>query len=144
MNMFKLHQQLIQHEGLRLSAYQDSLGYWTIGVGRLIDARAGGGITEDEAIELLDNDIVAKQVDLDRELSWWWDLDEVRQMVLIDMCFNMGIRRLLTFKTTLALIKAGKYEQAAQAMLKSKWATQVKGRATRLAEMMRTGESDDI
>jgi lysozyme len=135
-----LADQLIRHEGLRLSAYQDSLGYWTIGVGRLIDARKRGGITTAEARYLLGNDIVKVTSGLNDALPWWQTLSDVRQRVLADMAFNLGLAGLLTFKRTLVLIHDADYEAASKAMLQSKWASQVGRRAIRLAEMMRTGE----
>lgn len=140
MNTSVLAQQLIEHEGLRLSAYQDSLGYWTIGIGRLIDARKGGGITATEARMLLFNDIAKIERQLDEHLPWWRTLSDVRQRVLADMAFNLGVAGLLKFKNTLALIEDAEYERAAAAMLQSKWASQVGRRAKRLAAMMRTGE----
>ena len=45
-----------KHEGFRASAYRDTRGYLTIGYGRLIDARRGGGITRQEAEFLLAGD----------------------------------------------------------------------------------------
>lgn len=132
--------QLEAHEGFKRSAYTDSLGYWTIGIGRLIDARKGGGITRNEALYLLENDVRVAIVELDVQLPWWRSLDEVRQRVIVDMAFNLGIPGLLTFKNTLRLIQEGKYALAADAMLASKWATQVKTRASHLARMMKTGE----
>ena len=71
--------------------------------------------------------------------DWFPNLDQVRQDVLIDMAYNLGFFGLSTFKNTLAYIANGNYDKAADNMLKSKWATQVKGRAEELAEMMRTG-----
>ena len=59
--------------------------------------------------------------------------------MLADMCFNLGINRLLGFKNTLAAIKAGDYEAAADGMLASMWAKQVGKRAHRLIKMMREG-----
>ena len=53
----KLLEELSRDEGTVLQAYQDSLGYWTIGTGRLIDKRRGGGITKAEADYLLANDV---------------------------------------------------------------------------------------
>jgi lysozyme len=132
--------QLKRDEGFRSFAYQDSLGFWTIGYGKLIDERKGGGITIEEATYLLENEIVRKISQLDFYIPWWRDLDHVRQHVLINMCFNLGIHGLLGFKNTLARIKAGLYKEAAQNMLLSKWASQVPNRAFRLSEMMKTGE----
>lgn len=137
---WRLHAQLIRHEGMVLHAYQDSLGYWTIGVGRLIDKRKGGRITEAEALSLLDNDIRAHTEHLYGNAAWIADLDRVRRDVLINMAFNLGVAGLLKFKNTLALVREGRFAEAAAAMLKSKWATQVGGRAVELAEQMRTGE----
>lgn len=135
----KLIDQLIRHEGLRLSAYQDHLGYWTIGVGRLIDERRGGRITEEEARYLLSNDIARFEKELDERLPWWRKLNEVRQRVLCDMAFNLGVDGLLQFKNTLKLIEESKYEEASKAMLESKWASQVGKRAATLSNMMRDG-----
>ena len=55
-------------EGEVLTAYPDHLGYLTIGVGRLIDKRKGGGITPEESAYLLANDIMRKSMDLDSRL----------------------------------------------------------------------------
>jgi len=75
---------LIRDEGEVHHAYQDSLGFWTLGIGRLIDQRRGGGITHDEALFLLQNDIESKTEDLDRALPWWKTLSEVRQRALLN------------------------------------------------------------
>ena len=137
MNHEILKSMLRKHEGMVLHSYQDSLGYWTIGVGRLIDNRKGGCITVEEAMFLLDNDIKRVEDDLDNNIPWWRTLDETRQLVVADMCFNLGIGSLLEFKNTLTAMKEGRYAAAADGMINSKWATQVGQRATHLAEMMR-------
>lgn len=154
--MTELESQLIRHEGMRLSVYRCTAGKLTCGVGRNLDdvglsadERGALGVTpadyprlkltEAQALMLLRNDILRCQVDLDRHIPWWRTLDAVRSRVIVDMAFNLGIRGLLGFKNTLALVKSGNYEAAAQNMGKSLWASQVKGRATRLAQMMRTG-----
>ena len=67
-------------------------------------------------------------------------LDTVRQMVLVDMAFNLGVHGLIAFHDTLSLISQGNYQRAGAEMLNSAWAKQVGARATRLAEMMRTGK----
>ncbi len=143
MDLTKLSAELIRDEALRLKPYRCTAGKLTIGVGRNLDER---GITADEALYLLRNDIAAVEADLDRTLPWWRDMDETRQRVLANMCFNLGIDRLLGFKNTLKLMRTGDYLGASQAMLASKWAGQVgigtaekPGRAMRLALMMRDG-----
>jgi lysozyme len=131
--------QLRVDEGFVPHAYQDSLGYWTIGIGRLIDKRKGGGISEDEAEMLLNNDLAKIEGELLGELPWVAGLDSVRKQVLANMAFNLGLPTLLTFRATLAAVKAGDYAKAADQMAASKWHIQVGARAVRLEEMMRTG-----
>jgi lysozyme len=132
----RLTVQLMEHEGVRYLPYYDTVGKLTIGVGRnLTDV----GISKDEAQYLLATDINKVIVQLDELLPWWRDLDEVRQRVLADMAFNMGIHGLLEFTTTLGMVKVGEYADAADQMLRSKWARQVGKRARRLSRMMETG-----
>ena len=84
MDVEKLKDQLILHEGLELKPYRCSAGYLTLAVGRNIEEL---GITEDEARYLLDNDILRVSKELDDNIPWWRDLSEVRQRVLLDLCF---------------------------------------------------------
>jgi lysozyme len=129
--------QLRVDEGFVPHAYQDSLGYLTIGIGRLIDKRKGGGITLGEAEMLLTNDLAKVEGELLGELPWVARLDSVRKMVLTNMAFNMGMPTLLTFRATLAAVRRGDYATAADQMIKSKWYGQVGNRAKRLVAMMR-------
>lgn len=135
-----LRDQLIRDEGEVAHAYQDSLGFWTIGVGRLIDKRKGGSLSRSEIAMLLDNDIKRVDVELSRALPWLPQLDDARRAVLMNMAFQMGPAGLLKFKRTLDLVRAGRWADAARAMLQSKWATQTPQRAQRLARQMDTGE----
>lgn len=133
----KLTEELVRDEGEVLHAYQDSEGYWTIGVGILIDPRRGGGITREESRYLLANRIAEKMAELDKALPWWRSLSPNRQRVLLNMAFNLGLEGLLGFNNTLAAMKRGDYEAAALGMLRSKWHQQVGARARRLAAIMR-------
>lgn len=135
-----LNEQLRQEEGSVPHAYQDHLGYWTIGVGRLIDKRKGGGLSPDEIDYLLANDITAKSREVFAALPWARNLNEARQAVLIGMAFQMGTIGLLGFKNTLAHVEASRWTQAATGMLSSKWAQQTPGRAVRMARQMETGQ----
>ena len=133
--------QLRRDEGTKATVYKDTLGFDTIGVGRLIDSRKpGAGLRPDEIDYLLRNDINDRVLALTKALPWFVKLDEARRGVLINMAFQLGTAGLLGFKSTLALIAAGKYAEASEQMLKSKWATQTPARAKRLAEQMQTGE----
>lgn len=127
-------------EGEVLHAYQDHLGFWTIGVGILIDKRKGGGITPEESAYLLSNRIMGKSIELDNRLPWWSKLDDARRGVLLSMAFQMGVDGLLGFKNTLTMVERGDYAGAAIGMLNSLWAKQTPERSARMAEQMRTGE----
>ena len=136
MDLGRMVDELERDEGLRLKPYRDSLGVLTIGVGRNLDAV---GISRGEAYFLLHNDVERAVADVDKWLPWWTGLDEPRQRVLVNMAFNLGIKRLLGFQRFLAAAQAGRYEDAATEMLASAWAGQVGPRAQRLAAMMRGG-----
>jgi lysozyme len=127
-------------EGRRRTAYLDTVGIWTVGVGH---ARVPAGTvwTDDEIDRVLASDIADVIASLDKRLPWWRTLNDARQDVLVNMGFNLGIAGLCGFKNTLADIKAGRFESAAKRMMASKWARQVKGRAARLAAQMMTGVS---
>lgn len=143
--------ELRRDEGERRRAYKDTVGKWTIGVGRNLDDVGteplgrtvadvkANGITEAESALMLAHDLNRVDADLDRKLSWWRNLDPVRQRIMVNMCFNLGIGGLLGFHNTLAMIEGHRYTEAAQNMLASKWARQVGDRAKRLSAMMRTG-----
>ena len=132
--------QIKRHEGFVSNAYKDSLGYLTIGYGRLIDKSKGGGITESEAEYLLANDVNGVYDSLMHHLSCFTTLDAPRQAVLLNMAFQMGVHGLLQFKSTLNLIELGDYDAAADNMLKSLWASQTPNRAKEMATQMRTGQ----
>lgn len=132
--------QLYRDEKLVLHAYQDSEGFWTLGVGRLIDQRKGGGISTEEADYLLNNDIKRCTDSILSTLPWTSSLDIVRFSILINMVFNMGMSDLLEFKNMLAALRIHDYESAARQMEESLWQKQVGDRAIRLAQQMRTGQ----
>lgn len=132
--------QLEREEGRERSAYTDSLGYLTIGIGRLIDKRKGGGLSADEIDYLLANDIKAKTAEVTKALPWLASLNEPRQAALIGMAFQMGTAGLLTFKNTLAAVRDEHWSLAATLMLQSKWAKQTPERASRMARQIETGD----
>ena len=136
--MNRIKAQLVRHEGLRLKPYRCTAGKLTIGIGRNLDDR---GISQKEAYAMLERDIQdCEQWLIDEIPEVYNKLDEVRQSVLLNMCFNLGIKGLLGFKNTLDFIGAGDWERAANNMLASKWAKQVGMRAIELSELMRKGQ----
>ncbi len=131
---------LEREEGRKAYTYQDHLGYWTIGVGILIDKRKGGGLRKEEIDFILTNRIKLITKDIMERLPWARNLDEVRLAVLQSMAFQMGVAGLLKFKNTLEMIKAGDYQTAANGMLNSLWAKQTPERAKRLSNQMARGK----
>jgi lysozyme len=136
-DMTALEDQLIDHEGLELKPYQCTADKLTIGVGRNIEDR---GITEDEARYLLKNDIKIVEDELLERKPEVAGLDSVRQRVLVDMGFNLGIPTLLKFQNMWAAIEEEDFERAADEAMDSRWAKQVGRRAERLCQAMATGE----
>jgi len=135
---------LKKHEGLELYPYKDTVDKLTIGYGHNLDDM---GISEQMAELLLVSDLHSTQIELAATFNWYqsthpWpvELDEVRKSVIDNMAFNMGVPRLKGFKKMLAAMEDKDYERAADEMLDSRWADQVKGRAIELADMMRTGK----
>lgn len=135
--MDELTKNIIEHEGLRLFPYKCTAGKLTIGVGRNIQDR---GITRDEAMYLLHNDIALSKSELSH-YEWFNKLDEVRQGVLIELHFNIGLAKLLKFKNMISFLDSGYYNNAASQLLKSLWASQVgKNRSENMANRLRTGK----
>ena len=145
------YSQLKRDEGEVLYVYDDATGkpivkgsvvkgYPTVGIGILLDKDKGGGLRPEESEFIFRNRLKLLDAELSDRLPWIAGLDPARKGVLINMAFQMGVAGLLGFKNTLALIQAGKYQEAARAMLQSKWAAQTPARAQRLSNQMATGQ----
>jgi lysozyme len=128
---------LIQHEGMRLKPYKDTVGKISIGIGRCLD---DVGISKHEAIMLLENDVATAESLARESFEWFAQISEARQDVIISMIFNVGLSRFFGFKKMLAAMAHADFETAAKEMLASKWAFQVGQRASDLAKMMRVGK----
>jgi len=132
----RLKALLTSHESYKQFPYTDSTGHLTVGIGRNLSTR---GISTTEAFQLLDDDILYFSSKLSHYLACFSDLNESRQIAMIDMCFNLGIQGFLGFSQMIEALNAHDYERAASEMLQSKWADQVGERATCLANIVRTG-----
>jgi lysozyme len=145
------------HEGIVLSVYQDHLGINTVGIGRNLDDRGitdgellfmnktiddvyDSGLTEEEAYYLCMNDIAIVEKELLDSKPIVNQLSAVRQMVLVDMAFNMGVPRLRLFKNMWMAIEKVNYPLACEEMIDSRWASQVGNRAMKLSLAMKNGE----
>lgn len=116
--------RIVEHEGIRRSAYQDSTGYWTIGIGRLIDIRKHAGLSVDECFMLLRNDLAEKKSELIK-FEWFTKQDYVRQGALLEMAFNIGTDRLLGFRHMIDALGINNYSKASKELLSSLWALEV-------------------
>ncbi len=130
-----LKKEIIEKEGMVLHCYDDPLGKKTIGVGRLITE--DGGITEEEALYLLDNDIKKIEQFLDERWAIWRDLPLDAQYVTFDLCFNVGLNGFMAFRKTRAYMELGEWDKAAEELLNSKYHEQLPRRSMINSERLR-------
>ena len=135
MDMIALQVDLIRDEGKRNEMYTDSVGVPTIGIGHNLN----NPISDHAVHVIFETDIREVLLDLDINLPWYRSMSDARQRAVANMCFNMGIAKLMEFHKALNALKSGAWEVAADEMLASKWAVQVGSRADRLAQMVRQG-----
>ena len=131
MQINQIISDLERDEGVRLKPYLDTVGKTTIGIGRNL---TDNGITAAEAKVLLQNDLFRVANELDRVAPWWREMSQVRQNALVNMAFNLGLPRLLTFKKMMLALENGNFETAWAEAMGSKWAAQVGERANRIAD----------
>ena len=99
---------------------------------------------------LLNNDIISFNNELLSQFQFYKSLDDVRQNVLIEMAFNLGINGLLNFKSMIKYLENGDFENASIEMLDSKWHRDFQHyapntpiqdlRSSKLAKLMREGK----
>jgi len=131
---------LKEDEGWRQYVYTDIEGKLTIGWGHNL---SDIGFTPIIGAFVLEQDMKYFLDMLPKTFNWYSNLSDVRKIVIINMCFNLGLKKLQEFHKMIAAIEMQDWKQAAREMLNSKWASQVGERATRLAVIMRTGELPD-
>lgn len=139
-----LEAQLEGFEGRECESYPDPLtggAPWTIGIGHTGPEVYEGLIwTERQIDEAFAADVAEATRDCVMHFPWFARLNAARQAVLIGMCFQMGLGKLMKFAKALAAMRDERWPQAAGEMLDSAWARQTPKRARRLARQMETGE----
>ena len=152
LDMEEIINRLVLHEGIKLKPYKCPSGYLSIGIGRnlitnpltkaekIVVGDLTQGITYDMAIYLLRHDIKRVIEECRSCFPFWKYLDAERKYALFDMCFNLGLRKLMGFKKMLSALEIGDYRGAAKECLNSKYAKDVGERATRIAKTFETGE----
>lgn len=141
MNLRQIRQDLERDEGWRAHAYQDHLGFWTIGYGFLIDERRGGGLPKPIADRWLDHILVEIGKALDARIPWWRYQPDNVQRALVNQAYQLGVNGLLNFRKMLAALQRGDRLEAAAEALNSRWAAQTPARARRVAAWI--GGDDD-
>jgi lysozyme len=136
-----LRSQIIRDEGVVEYAYEDSLGYWTIGVGHLIDRRRGGKLPMHIIEALLDWDLKQKTIEVYERWPWVMNLEEPRKATIINMAFQLGVAGLAGFVRAMGFMERGEYTAAALTFAESKVAReQTPKRWARHCEQIKTGE----
>lgn len=144
--------RLAFHEGVVFKPYRDTVGKLTIGVGRNLDdnpltaeeQKACGdiyqGITRNAAYMLLRNDVTRCESELRSHIKFYTQLDVERQYALLDLCFNLGVSKLMKFKNMLKALENKNFSLAAYECMNSNYGKQLPNRAKRIANLIRTGE----
>lgn len=138
-------------EGFKIMPYLDSKGYWTIGRGHYIGKDVSLLRLPAAAVEALFDEDLETHLDLTIRVfgkEFFNSLDEVRQVGLFSLVFNMGTK-IYTFKNTIELIKQSKWDEVANNLRVSKWARDVDpknrhgyGRDDRVIAMIEFGVFD--
>jgi len=124
----EVKQMLVRHEGVVCHVYKCTAEppRDTIGCGRNL---SDNGISEEEAMYLLDNDIKRVKEELNKNFGAWRTMPEKARMVCIDMVFNLGITGFMKFKKTRQLMELGLWLEASEEILRSKYAVQLPNRS---------------
>ena len=135
----KTKEQIKKHEGYRNEIYLDTVGVPTGGYGHAF--HVGSSLPRQiwEDIFAYDYALHADQANNLIYQRGYQDLNYARKAVLIDMVFNLGLAGVLQFKNTLALLDKRDFHAVSEALMNSKWATQVGSRAEHLSKQMLNG-----
>ena len=104
----------------------------TIGYGTLLP------LSKTEAELLLNHRLKLIKIELSQKCSIFKDLPGDAQEILLNMAYNLGVPKLCEFKKMWKALSEWDFEKAADEMLDSRWAKEVKNRATKLANQMRS------
>ena len=103
-------------EGLRLTAYQDIVGVWTIGYGHTgPDVKPGLAITRQQADQLLVNDLARFERGVNALVTV--RLNQNQFDALVSFSYNLGLSS-LQGSTLLRLLNAGNFQAAADQFLR--------------------------
>jgi len=141
MNDTRAMNYISANEGQRPKPYKDSLGYWTIGVGHRIFGQVPerwhkDGISPDETNYLFEQDYKTAVMTAENIFPGLYDYPEDAQMVLVDMCFQMG-NRVKTFQKMREAVETGNWNLAGWELIDSDYLLQTPCRARNNAILLR-------
>lgn len=137
----ELIQDLKRDEGWKASAYQDHLGYWTIGYGFLVDERKGGTLPREVAEYWLEYAVKQRWDAFCLRHVWVQDQPWDVQRALANQVYQMGVEGVSNFRNMLTALQEGDRVKAAKEALDSRWAIQTPARAARVAALMRGNDA---
>lgn len=133
----KLFQQLKEHEGLRLKLYKCPAGRLTIGYGHNIEDN-GLSKTACEFILAEDVEEATKNLCTIFGTEFFNTLADEKKIALVDMMFNLGMAKFLTFKRFIFAVETRNWENASWEVVNSKAYQQNKRRYKRIAEQIKS------
>lgn len=141
MNIDKLKEQIKHSEGVRTTAYKDTLNNWTTGVGHLIrlpdeEYLLEKELTKQEVDQIFITDL-NQAIDDARKFISEDSIPEEAFFVVVDMAYNLGLPKLMRFQNFQQALRDKDFVQASFEMLDSLWAKQLPNRSKRLAKQMR-------
>lgn len=146
-NHDQVEARLRRDEAYRTAVYLDSRGNPTCGIGHLIVAsdnlQVGDTVDADRIETWFTHDYVAA-VGAATKYSWFDQLNDARQQLIVCLEFNMGPKVFGEFHDTQKDIAASDYTDAATELLDSAWAREVgylkpDSRGATYARILRTG-----
>ena len=137
MNYELLKKDLRIDEGVRFVPYQDAGGNWTVGIGHLMS----NPLSESAVESILQDDIAIAEVDARKIYPQFGAFSEIRQRAIVELLFNLGYNRYMTFNRHRAAIEENDWDTAAAELIDSKWYRKdvQASRSERVISMIRNG-----
>lgn len=136
-------EMIAKDEGFRSYPYKDSKGIWTVGYGinlnqfpEVLEAIKEKGISQETAFSWLIDHLKYNCKELMNTLPWTAKLEPGQRIGLANMCYNLGMNKLLEFQNFIKALRSNDMEVALIELLNSKWAQEVGNRADRISALI--------
>ena len=142
MNLITLQDEIADDEGIMYETYRCSLGHLTGGIGHLItewdedmySGPVGTKIPHEQVDKWFNMDITRTIEDCKIIFTTFDSLPQDAQLVIANMCFQLGRPRLSKFKKFIAAVNDENWMLAGEEMQDSRWYKQTTNRADRLID----------